>query len=196
MSAAALAWLETESGRQEEQAFVDASRIATEAFVSITASQPKLHFVQDAVRDSTLLDALATTRPVDFGSGPVPLDVGLGFSSAENEASRRLIEVTKAMSRLPESAPGLDETASEAIRLERRQDVDEIYAAQDAALDRADDYGQTQERAMFALGLVAIGASLLGIAGLIGESRAGRATLVTAAATLLVALGAGVSGLV
>ncbi len=47
---------------------------------------------------------------------------------------------------------------------------------------------------MFALGLIAICASLLGIAGLVGETRAGRAILGTAGAVVVVALVAGASG--
>lgn len=187
ISAAALAWLETNSGRQEESAFVNASRNATDAFVKIAASQPRLYFQLAAIRESTLLDAQATARPVELGNDPLPFQLSLSVSSADNEASRRLLGLTEAMSTLPDLPADLDTRASEAIRLEGQEEADQIYAAQAAALENAAQHGTRQERAMFALGLVAISASILGIAGLTGEGRAGRALLGTAGASIVVA---------
>jgi hypothetical protein len=195
LSAAALAWLEADSGRKEERAFVDASRTATEAFVKIAASQPKLHFELAALRESTLLSAQSTARPVSVGGGLVALQLALALSTADNDASRRLVEVTRALGRLPASAEGLDPPASDAIRLENQRQADEIYAAQESSLEAAEEHGTRQERAMFGLGLVAISASLLGVAGLTGESRAGRWMLATSALSILVALAAAVTAL-
>lgn len=188
ISAAAFAWFEAESGRQEERAFVEASRSATDAFVKVAASQPRLYFEIDSIRESTLLDSQASARLVEeFGDDLLPFQLSLSLSSADNETSQRLLELTKAMGRLPDAPAALDAAASEAVRLESQEQVDQIYAGQAAALESAADHGTRQERAIFALGLIAIAASLLGIAGLMGEGRAGRALLGTTAATILVA---------
>jgi hypothetical protein len=195
ISAAFLAWLEADSGQREEEAFVEASRRATEASVSVAASQPKLNFETAALRESTLLSSEATARAAAVQTDPLPLTLALSMSIADNDASRRLVEVTRAMAALPDGAEGLDDAASSAIRLEAQDEVEAIYAEQEAELDRAETYGARQERAIFGLGLVAIGASLLGVAGLTGEGRAGRAMLGTSAAAIAVALVAAVSAL-
>jgi hypothetical protein len=73
--------------------------------------------------------------------------------------------------------------------------VRRILEEQNRLVDRADRYGTRQERAMFAIALVAIAAVLLGPAGLVGDGRGGRIALVVAAAALALALGWGGSGL-
>jgi predicted ABC-type sugar transport system permease subunit len=66
---------------------------------------------------------------------------------------------------------------------------------QNAQVDRADRYGTRQERAMFAIALVAIAAVLLGLADLFGGGRSGTIALVVAAGALVVAVGWGGSAL-
>jgi hypothetical protein len=70
-----------------------------------------------------------------------------------------------------------------------------VLRYQNAQVDLADRYGTRQERAMFAIALVAIAAVLLGLAGLFGVGRSGTISMVVAAVALLVALGWGGSAL-
>lgn len=196
ISAAFLVWLETDSGRQEDKALVDASRSALEVFVKLGASGSRFHFEVDAARRSTQLDARSTGRVAD---APVDnlrvLQLALAEAQAENEASRKLLSVTRGYRDLPGAAPGLDAAASESLRIRSERDVQPIYDAQDEALERAESYGTGQERAMYGVSLVAIAASLLGLAGLLGSSRGGRLALLTASLSLVVAVAVGMSGI-
>lgn len=196
ISAATLAFLEADNGRREDAALVNASRSALEVFVKLGASGPRFQFEVDAARRSTQLTARSTGR---VSSAPVDdlkvLGLALAEAEAENDAAARLLEVSRAYRKLPDSAPGLDPATSDAIRVRKDADVEPIYAAQDAALKQADRYGTRQERAMYGLSLVAIAASLLGLAGLLGSVRGGRLALLSATAALAVAVGIGFSGL-
>lgn len=82
------------------------------------------------------------------------------------------------MATLPPSARGVDQAILEALNTQVI-DLPPVVEEQNAAVDRAALYGTRQERSMFGLALVAIAASLLGLAGLTGSSRAGRISLVT-----------------
>ena len=196
ISASFLVWLETDSSRKEDRALVDASRSALEVFVKLGASGPRFQFEVDAVRRSTQLEARSTGR---VSAAPIEnlrvLGLALAEATAENDASRELLEVTRQYSRVPQSAPGLDEAVSQSIRIRGDRDVEPLYAAQDDALEQAELHGARQERAMYGLSLVAIAASLLGLAGLLGSTRGGRIALLSASGAFLVALGVGGSGL-
>ena len=69
-----------------------------------------------------------------------------------------------------------------------------LLAAQNQAVDDANTYGSRGQRATYALGLTAISAALLALAGLMGAARSGRIALVTAGAALLFAAVWGGSG--
>lgn len=195
VAAACLSLLESHSGREEEQAFTDASRSGLEVFVKIASGQPRFGFEVGIIRDSALLDALAVSRTTAVTGEIEPLQIGLGLSSVENRAARRLLLLGNRLRKLPESAE-LDDVVSEAIRVRDARALDPLIERQNEAVDRAGEYGTRQERAMFALGLVAIAASLLGLAGLMGAGRGGNLSLATAAALLVVAVAWGGSGLV
>lgn len=194
ISAAGLAWMESDNSRKEQNAFVDASRSALDAFVKLGASGPRFQFEVNAVRQSTLLDARSTARAATASIETLPLQIALGQSIADNQASRRLLAVSRRLKDLPDSAPGLDEIASDSLRIRSEADIEPIYGAQDAALSDAERYGTRQQRAMYGLSLLAVAASLLGLAGLIGAGRSGRIALSTATGALTIALATGLSG--
>lgn len=196
ISAAALSFLEADAGRKEDRALVDASRSGIEVFVKLGASGPRIQFEFNAARTSTVLDASAASRAAATSVELLPLQIAVATSVAENQTSADLLEVSQRLRRLPDSAPGLDEKASESLRVRTQEDVDPIYAAQEASLEDAETYGARQQRAMYGLSLVAVAASLLGLAGLLGSQRGGRIALATAGGTLVVAVGIGMSGLV
>lgn len=196
ISAALLAFLESENSRKESEALTDASRSALEVFVKLGASGPRLQFELDAARESLLLDASSSARAAGSSIELLPLRLAIAQSAAENRASRELLELSRRLKRLPASAAGLDRVASEALRLRTQAQADAIYAAQDARLEQAETYGTRQERAMYGLSLVAVAASLLGLAGLLGSGRGGRMALSSAAVALIVAFVTGASGYV
>jgi hypothetical protein len=195
ISAACLAFLEADAGRKEDRALVDASRSGIDVFVKLGASGPRFQFELNAARESTLLDARASARAAATSVESLPLQVAISSSLAENATARRLLEISERLARLPDSAPELDAAASESLRVRSASDVEPIYAAQEASLADAETYGARQQRSMYGLSLIAVAASLLGLAGLLGSGRGGRIALATAAGTLLVAVGIGASGL-
>jgi hypothetical protein len=194
LSAAFLSWVETDSGRKEEQAFVDASRSAIEAFVTLGASASRSNFQLDALRRAAKLGIEASARGIHAPEADFWNTYAL--SRAQNAASDRLLERVQAMSDLPRRHPRVDQAMIDALQATNPLAAQPIVDEANAAVDRTGTYGTRQERAMFALGLVAIGASLLGLAGLMGATRGGRISLVTATGALTFALAWGLSGFV
>jgi hypothetical protein len=188
-----LSWVEAENDRQEEQAFVRGSRGALDIFVRIAASQPRTQFQGDALREALAVGAEGVSRGANASDLSEPFDYALALSEAASRAERRIAKAGVQMGEAPTEEDGVDAATVEAIS----EGPDELIAAseaQAAAVDEAGKYGTRQERGLYALGLAAIAASLLGLAGLMGESRAGRTALTSAAVALVIALGVGASG--
>lgn len=195
ISAVTLAWVEAENGRRGDAALIDATRQALAVFVDLGASGPRYQFELDSIRRSTTLDARSTARTATVSTEDLEaFRVALGLATADNAASRRLLEVSQHMQALPDGAEGLDERASQALRVRSEEDVEGLYEAQAAALHRADVVGVRQLRALYGLSLVAIAASLVGLAGLLGSGRGGFLAIGSAAGMLVLALGVGFSG--
>lgn len=195
ITAALLAWMESEAARGEDVAKVDATRASIDVFVKLGASGPRYQFEIDSVRRTAVLTARAEARITANVATLLALQVQLDESLADNATAGRLLELAERLQDLPEEAPGLDEAASDSIRIRSEEDVEPLYESREEAQDRAAKYGGRQERAMYGLLLVAIGASLVGLAGLIGAGRSGNIALGAAGVTLLVALATGASGL-
>jgi hypothetical protein len=194
VSAAFLSWAETDSGHKEEQAFVDASRSAIEAFVTLAASANRSNFELDALRRAAKLGIEASARGINAPEARFWNTYAL--SQAQIASSDRLIELIQAMSALPERPRGVDPAMIDALQATNPRAAQPIVNEANAAVDRTATYGTRQERAMFALGMVAIAASLLGLAGLMGATRGGRISLATASCALAFALVWGLSGFV
>jgi hypothetical protein len=189
ISAAAIAWVESNSGRQEEQAFVDASRGALEIFVKIAASQPRFQFEGDALRE-VLRVGIEGLGKVTGGPGPSrdeAFELALTESRAVRAAEKRLQRVVQVMAATPDESSGLDPATLEAVTADVPE-IDPLVEETNQAVEDANRYGTRQERAMASLGLVAIAASLLGLAGLIGSGRTGRIVLTTAGAVLALSI--------
>ena len=195
-AAAAFSWLEADSGRREDKARVDASRAGVDIFVRVASAQPRLQFEVNAQRRITLLTGLSAARVASAPSKDlVALRAALGLSQVENRTARGLITVSRAMSTLPREAKGVDAATLTAIKTRDQKQIDRLVVAQGEDLETADEMGVRQERAIFAIGLIAIAASLLGLAGLMGHGRGGRLSLLSATAALAVATAWGLSGL-
>jgi len=187
-----LTFVEADAGRKEEQAFVNGSRGALDIFVRIAAKSPREQFAFDALRESVRVGAEGFSRLATAEPG-LSTDYAIALERAARQSEGRIRRVAEVMSALPNEESDLDPTTVEALG-STQAELDELVEAQGAAIDAADTYGTRQERGMFALGLAAIAAALLGLAGLMGSTRAGRTALVSAGAALLVSLVAGASG--
>jgi hypothetical protein len=199
-----LSWVEAENDRQEEQAFVRGSRGALDIFVRIAASQPRTQFQGDALREALAVGAEGVSRAANATDLGISFDYALALSKAARRAEKRIAKAGEQMGEAPTEEDGVDADTVDAVNsaaaeftdLSVSAELGEVAAAQESAIDEAGKYGTRQERGLYALGLAAIAASLLGLAGLMGESRAGRTSLVSAAIALVVALGVGASGYV
>lgn len=183
VAAASISWVEADSGRKEEQAFVNASRGALEVFVKIAASQPRRQFKGDALRAMLGVDIESTSRLARAPLRDQIFDIARAESRAEGAAARRLRKVFRNTRVIDRDDPSVDPAALEAVSASTAE-VESVVEEQAQAVDDASSYGTRQERGFSALGLVAIAASLLGLAGLIGAGRTGRIVLVTAGCAL------------
>jgi hypothetical protein len=187
--AAVFTWLEYNASRQKEQAFTDASRGALEIFVDIAASSVRTQFEANAVRRALITEtegiARAARTPPNATPAGEPFTLARKLARAQTSASKRIADVGTAMAALPEGSE-LREADLEALHADI-SDYSAALAEQNEAVDRSERYATQQGRAIFALGLTAIAAALLGLAGLMGAGTAGRIPLVTAGIALAVA---------
>jgi hypothetical protein len=196
VSASVLSWVESDGGRREDKARVDASRLGLDVFVRVAATQPRQQFELDALRRVTLTEGLGQVRVSAASTDDlVAFTSALGLSQVDNATARRLIALGRATTTLPDDPEGVDEAAFEALATRDQKQIDAVTNAQDEELEKADSMGTRQERAILGVGLVAIAASLLGLAGLMGEGRGGRLSLLSATVALVVANAWGLSGL-
>jgi hypothetical protein len=188
VSAAALSWIETNNGRKEEQAFVNASRGSLDIFVKLAASAPRTQFGGNALRRAIAVQSEGGGRVIAIGVGSPIFDDALRQAKADQRAGRRLTQIAREMSAVPDESSGLDAATLEALEITSPIQVAELVEQQNAELDEADTFGTRQEHSFFSLGLVATGAALIGLAGLMGASRAGWISLSTAAVALTFAV--------
>ena len=194
LSAAVLSWVEADSGRKEERAFVNASRGALDIFVKIAASNPRQQFDADAARRGLAIQTEGLARVIGAPKGQA-FQFAAKRADADGKSGQRVLKVAESMVRVPDKVPRVDRATLAAIRTDVTE-LGPLLKKQNEFVDEAGEHGTRQERGMFALGLVAIAASLLGLAGLMGNTRGGRMSLITAASALGVAILAGASGYV
>jgi hypothetical protein len=194
VTTALLAVLESDSGRREEQALVRSSRGSIQIFAEIAGSAPRTQFTANSLRQALGTEIGATARViVTQGASAEATDVAMAVSGAQTAAARRLIAAVRSMSRVAPEAP-LDPTTRTLLTADLEH-IQGVLEEQNRQADLADRFGGRQERAMFAIALVAIGAVLLGLAGLVGERRAGVVSLLLAGVALVLAIGWGGSAL-
>lgn len=193
LAAALLGTLEAYAGAREEHALVRANHASIDITLGITASSVRRGFEANGVRDALVTGLAGTGRFAEIPDPGTAADISLALSQAESQASDRIIELAGQMAQLPRDAP-VDPVTRRAATAEISE-LNALVEAQNHQVDLAGRYGSRQERAMFGLAMVAIAAVLLGLAGLMGNSRTARVSLVVAALALLLAIGWGASGL-
>jgi hypothetical protein len=182
--AAGLSWIETDSGRKEEQAFVNASRGALDIFVKLAASSPRAQFEGNALRRAIVVQSEGTARVIAIGTDSPIFGEALKQAAADERAGKRLMQIASQMSTVPEDFTELDPTTLAAIEVSSPAQLAGLVEEQNAYIDDADVAGTRQEHSFFSLGLIATAAALIGLAGLMGASRAGWISLFTSAAAL------------
>jgi hypothetical protein len=182
--AAGLSWIETDSGRKEEQAFVNASRGALDIFVKLAASSPRAQFEGNALRRAIVVQSEGTARVIAIGTDSPIFGEALKQAAADERAGKRLMQIASQMSTVPEDFTELDPTTLAAIEVTSPAQLVGLVEEQNAYIDDADVAGTRQEHSFFSLGLIATAAALIGLAGLMGASRAGWISLFTSAAAL------------
>jgi hypothetical protein len=188
VSAAGLSWIETENGRKEEQAFVNASRGALDIFVKLAASSPRAQFEGNALRRAIVVQSEGTARVVAIGTDSPIFGEALKQAAADERAGKRLMQIASQMTTVPEGFTELDPATLAAIEVSSPAQLVGLVEQQNAYIDDADVAGTRQEHSFFSLGLIATAAALIGLAGLMGASRAGWISLFTSAAALSFAL--------
>jgi hypothetical protein len=184
-----LTWVQADSGRKEERAFVTASRGALEIFVKLAASVPRTQFEGNALRRAIVVQEEGIAGALATGIDDDELfDAAFSKSRAAQRAGRRLIQIAEQMSEVPDEVPKLDPRTLEAVRISNPNQIQPLVDEQNQAVDEANKYGTREAHSFFSLGLTASAAALLGLAGLMGASRAGRISLVTAGVSLLAAI--------
>lgn len=192
VAAALIATLEADADRREEHAFVRGSRLSLDIFEGIAGAGPRTSLQARGLEQALSLNVEATARVA--GSGPELFDLQAARAAAESKASDRLIQIVERMTALPGPDSEVDPHTREILAADPVT-LTEVVLEQNAQVDAAERFGTRQDRAIFALSLVAITAVLLGLAGVMGEGRPGRVALIVAAISLAAALGWGAAAL-
>ena len=189
--AALFTWAERDAGRLEQQALQDGTRGSLEIFVAIAGSQARSQFTADNARRSLLVGTEGLARVVKAKGEAFRL--ATARSGADTRTQKRLLEVAQEMDNAKGRDTPVDGFTAQVISTDEKR-LRRLLATQNQAVDDANTYGSRGQRATYALGLTAISAALLALAGLMGAARSGRIALVTAGAALLFAAVWGSSG--
>jgi hypothetical protein len=182
--AALLATLQVDASRWEEQAMVTATRLAVRVFEASAATGLLSMYQFQAEREATLLAIDASARDLLAAQASAVAVGQQAVATAEARAAERLTVAGEAMSRAPGEASPVDAHTGAILALT----VDDMAGSVEELNDQlalAERYGTRSNRAVFALSLLAIGAVLLGLAGVMGETRTGRISLGASAVALL-----------
>ncbi len=182
--AALLATLQVDASRWEEQAMVTATRLAVRVFEASAATGLLSMYQFQAEREATLLAIDASARDLLAAQASAVAAGQRAVATAEARAAERLTVAGEAMSRAPGEVSPVDAHTRTILALT----VDDMAGSVEELNDQlalAERYGTRSNRAVFALSLLAIGAVLLGLAGVMGETRTGQISLGASAVALL-----------
>jgi hypothetical protein len=185
--AAFLATLQVDASRWEEQAMVTATRLAVRVFEASAATGLLSMYQFQAEREAALLSIDASARDLLAAQTPAVAAAQRAIATAEARAAERLTVAGGAMSQPPGEGSPVDAHTRAVLGLT----VDDMAGSVEELSDQlalAERYGTRGNRAVFGLSLVAIGAVLLGLAGVMGATRTGRISLGASAVALLLSV--------
>lgn len=203
--AAVLVSMQTDFGSRQERAQLRSSRLSVGISELTSVSGLLSTFRGTSLRLSLVPGVEALGRAEAAIEDPALAPREIAVVTALIDAEQRILEVAQAMSEVPTRAPRLDpHTKAVMASIERlvnatleeleeiARDTSSITGEQNREVEIADRYGRRADRTVFALSLLALGAVLLGLAGVMGSSPPGRIALVAAAVGLTLSLGWGV----
>jgi hypothetical protein len=185
--AALLATLQVDASRWEEQAMVNATRLAVQVFEASAATGLLSMYQFQAEREAALLSIDASARDLLAEQAPAVAAAQRAIATAEARAAERLTVAGGSMSQPPGEASPVDAHTRAVLGLT----IDDMAGSVEELSDQlalAERYGTRGNRAVFALSLLAIGAVLLGLAGVMGATRTGRMSLGASAVALLLSV--------
>ncbi len=167
---------------------VNATRLAVRVFEASAATGLLSMYQFQAGREATLLSIDASSRDLLAAEAPAVAEAQRAMATAEARAAERLTVAGEAMSRAPEETSPVDPHTRAVLALTLDDMAGSVEELNDQ-LALAERYGARGTRAVFALSLLAIGAVLLGLAGVMGATRTGRIALGASAVALLLSVG-------
>jgi len=185
--AALLATLQVDASRWGEQAMVNATRRAVQVSEASAATGLLSMYQFQAEQEATLLSIDASARDLLATQSPTVAEAQRAMATAEARAAERLTVAGEAMSQVPSEASPVDAHTRAVLALT----IDDMAGSVEELNDQlalAERYGTRGSRAVFALSLLAIGAVLLGLAGVMGATRTGRISLGAATVALLLSV--------
>jgi hypothetical protein len=186
LTAGILAFAEAEANRQKEHGLVEAARGAEAIFVNLGTSSQLAQFQGNATRDALAVTLQGAARVQGSTPGQARAFAD-AVAAADKRASARLLATGKQMGTLPADTPRLDARTGAAVRFPLATGQ-ALVRRQNAATADANLWARRQDNTIFALGLVAIAATLGGLAGLMGVGRPGRVAAATGSIALVVAI--------
>ncbi|HYU57300.1 MAG TPA: hypothetical protein VEO00_04530 [Actinomycetota bacterium] len=181
--ASLLATLQTHSSKREELSLEIANRLSVAIFERIAGSAPVQSFSLASSQDALTVGLNGTARLIAAFDHPDVAETAVAIGNASNAASDRLVRLATTMGTPPGEESGVDAHTREVAAATDDQ-LNALVAEQNRAVDVANRFGERGNRAVFGLSLLALGAVLLGLAGVVGEGGAGRIAIVAGSAAL------------
>jgi hypothetical protein len=189
---ASLGVLQMDASTREAQASARTSRLSVQLSRDLTINGLYSGFLLPTQKDVFAEGIESTARALAALEAGIGDAVAIAASDAESAATERILPVVEEMGSPPES--GLDRRTLEAVRMSI-EDIGATLEEQNRQADLVTRMGRRGDRSVFALSLAAVAAVLLGLAGIVGASRAGRVITWSAAGALVLAAGTGVTAL-
>ena len=181
-----LAIIQVAGSGQESRAQMSAARLIAQIDARNTSSTELLRLQVQAAQRGAHLGALGGTRGIAaLASGD---ELELAQADAQLAAAQRLIDLAPVLGQPTEDGP-LDGYAREMLTA-TIADVQALAVEQARQADVAEAAGHRVGMSVLGLSLAALVGVLAGLAGIFGDSRAGRLTLVTGSGAAVLCLGA------
>lgn len=192
--ASLLGLMQLDAGKRQERALLLAGRLSVEAFQKIAAGGIHSSFELVNSQRAIALSIQGTARQIAAFDHPDLQSVQTAMGQADVDAGTRMVDVAAAMARVEAGASGLD-PATESSVLAEPDEILALVQEQNRQVDLADRFSLRGDRAVVGLSMVAIAAVLLGLAGVVGESRSGTISVIAAAGALVAGAAGGIAAL-
>lgn len=161
---------------QEARALMTAARLISQIDARNASTSELLRLQLQGAQRGAHLGTIGGTRGIGaITSGDV---LSTAIADAELAAAQRIIEISLRLGRPPDEGGPVDRYARELLAASMT-DIQALADEQAAQADRAEVAGNRGVMAVLGLSLAALAGVLAGLAGILGDSRAGRLTLLS-----------------